>query len=96
MKRGAIIVNVSRGGLVDTDAATEALESGQLGGLALDVYEHEGEDGCIFSCRNVGISVCVSFRGVPLLAGSAEISCMGGQSNMTQMGTLVASTRGRS
>ena len=43
MKRGAIIVNVSRGGLVDTDAATDALESGQLGGLALDVYEHEGE-----------------------------------------------------
>ncbi|EIE23378.1 hypothetical protein COCSUDRAFT_28806 [Coccomyxa subellipsoidea C-169] len=42
MKRGAIIVNVSRGGLVDTDAATDALESGQLGGLALDVYEHEG------------------------------------------------------
>lgn len=42
MKRGAIIVNVSRGGLVDTDAATDALETGQLGGLALDVYEHEG------------------------------------------------------
>ena len=35
-------MNVSRGGLVDTDAATDALETGQLGGLALDVYEHEG------------------------------------------------------
>ena len=35
-------MNVSRGGLVDTDAATDALEAGQLGGLALDVYEHEG------------------------------------------------------
>lgn len=43
MKRGAIIVNVSRGGLVDTEAATDAIESGQLGGLALDVYEHEGD-----------------------------------------------------
>ncbi|KAK9832600.1 hypothetical protein WJX81_002765 [Elliptochloris bilobata] len=42
MKPGAIIVNVSRGGLVDTDAACNALESGQLGGLACDVYEHEG------------------------------------------------------
>ncbi|BDA47224.1 2-hydroxyacid dehydrogenase homolog [Coccomyxa sp. Obi] len=42
MKRGAVIVNVSRGGLVDTDAAMDALETGQLGGLALDVYEHEG------------------------------------------------------
>ena len=44
MKHGAIIVNVSRGGLLDTLAACDALESGQLGGLALDVYEHEGTD----------------------------------------------------
>lgn len=42
MKHGAIIVNVSRGGLVDVDAAMDALETGQLGGLALDVYEQEG------------------------------------------------------
>lgn len=42
MKPGAIIVNVSRGGLIDTDAACNALESGQLGGMACDVYEHEG------------------------------------------------------
>ena len=42
MRPGAIIVNVSRGGLVDVDAAMDALESGQLGGLAMDVYEQEG------------------------------------------------------
>ncbi|CAL5224887.1 g7646 [Coccomyxa viridis] len=42
MQPGAIIVNVSRGGLVDVDAAMDALESGQLGGLAMDVYEQEG------------------------------------------------------
>jgi len=40
-KRGAILVNTSRGGLVDTEAATEALKTGQLGGLAIDVYEQE-------------------------------------------------------
>eukprot|EP00884_Botryococcus_braunii_P010134 jgi/Botrbrau1/19121/Bobra.0077s0034.1 len=42
MKDGAMIINVSRGALVDTDAAIEALESAKLGGLAIDVYEHEG------------------------------------------------------
>ena len=41
MKRGCILVNTSRGGLVDTEAAVEALKTGQLGGLALDVYEQE-------------------------------------------------------
>lgn len=41
MKRGALLVNTSRGGLIDTKAAIEALKKGQLGGLALDVYEEE-------------------------------------------------------
>ncbi|TWI66354.1 D-lactate dehydrogenase [Pseudoduganella lurida] len=40
-KRGCILVNTSRGGLIDTHAATEALKTGQLGGLAIDVYEQE-------------------------------------------------------
>jgi D-lactate dehydrogenase len=41
MKRGALLINTSRGGLVDTEAAIEALKSGQLGGIAIDVYEQE-------------------------------------------------------
>lgn len=41
LKPGALVVNTSRGGLLDTAAALDALEAGRLGGLALDVYEHE-------------------------------------------------------
>ncbi len=43
MKRGALLVNTSRGGLLDTEAAIESLKTGHLGGLALDVYEQEGD-----------------------------------------------------
>ena len=43
LKRGAMLVNTSRGALIDTPAAIEALKSGQIGALALDVYEEEGD-----------------------------------------------------
>jgi D-lactate dehydrogenase len=41
MKDGVMLINTSRGALVDTRAVIEALKSGKLGALGLDVYEEE-------------------------------------------------------
>src|SRR5882757_6547742 len=51
LKRGAFIVNTGRGSLLDTEALVSALESGVLGGAALDVLE--GEEGIFYAdCRS--------------------------------------------
>lgn len=41
MKPGAIVINTGRGKLMRTDEVIMALKSGKLGGVGLDVYEHE-------------------------------------------------------
>jgi len=41
MKPGAVLLNTSRGGVVDTAAVITALKQGRLGGLGIDVYEEE-------------------------------------------------------
>ncbi len=41
LRPGSVLVNCSRGALIDLDAAHKALQDGQLGGLGLDVYDPE-------------------------------------------------------
>lgn len=43
MKPGAMLINTSRGGLVDTEAAIKGLKSKKIGALGLDVYEQESD-----------------------------------------------------
>lgn len=43
MKRGAMLINTSRGGVIDTRAVIDALKAGHLGSLGIDVYEEEGD-----------------------------------------------------
>ena len=42
MRPGSVLVNLSRGGVVDEDALRDALVEGRLAGAAVDVHEHEG------------------------------------------------------
>jgi D-3-phosphoglycerate dehydrogenase len=55
LKDGALIVNVSRGGLIKEDDLVEALNSGKLGGVALDVFQVEPlpSSSSLRKCQNV-------------------------------------------
>ncbi len=43
MKKGVVIINTSRGGLIDAEALTEGIKTKQVGAACLDVYEEESE-----------------------------------------------------
>ncbi|WP_343063963.1 D-glycerate dehydrogenase [Haloechinothrix aidingensis] len=74
MREHALLVNTARGGVVDTDALVAALRAGEIGGAALDVFEHEPRvDPRLLELDNVVLT--------PHIASA-------GQSTRDRMGTL--------
>jgi len=71
MHKGAVIVNTSRGGIIDEAALAEALKAGVIGGAGIDVFEHEPPkpDNPLFSLPNVVLG--------PHVAGVTEGSMKG-------------------
>jgi D-3-phosphoglycerate dehydrogenase len=53
VKNGAIIINASRGGLVDETALKLFLDSGKIGGAGLDVFAEEPYKGALLGCDSV-------------------------------------------
>ena len=80
-KRGAFLVNVARGGVVDQEALCEALVSGQLGGAGLDVTDPEPlpDENPLWLAPNLLVSPHFagggSKAGVARLVASAVESC---------------------
>ncbi len=58
MKPNALLINVARGDIVNTDALVDALNSGHLGGAAIDVYDEEPPraDHPLLACEQVILS----------------------------------------
>jgi D-3-phosphoglycerate dehydrogenase len=57
MKKTAIVINTSRGGIIDEDAAYELLKNGELGGLGLDAFEIEPPTNSpLFELNNVVVT----------------------------------------
>ena len=70
MKQGAILLNLSRGYVVDLPALAGALESGRLGGAAVDVYPQEPAAGdASFTCELAGKPNVIM---TPHIGGSTE------------------------
>lgn len=77
MKQGAILINTSRGPVVDSQAVADALNSGHLAALGTDVFEVEppvAEDHPFFTAKNVVATPHVAFATLESLNRRAEIT----------------------
>ena len=79
MRRGSILINPSRGGIVDEDAVVNALRSGQLGGAAIDV----------FAIEPVSATAGARFLNAPNLIATPHIAGITKESN-ARVGAMTA------
>jgi D-3-phosphoglycerate dehydrogenase len=100
MKRGAILINMARAGLVDESALHAALATGHLGGAGLDVYSDEAPEGPLPSFDNVvftphlGGSTEDALRRVALEAARHVVVALDGQLPETTLNSEVWRSRG--
>ncbi|WP_339627507.1 phosphoglycerate dehydrogenase [uncultured Maribacter sp.] len=69
MKKGAMLINLSRGFVVDIDALAEGLKSGHIGGAAIDVYPDEPASNGEFHTKLQGFANVIL---TPHVGGSTE------------------------
>ena len=75
MKKGAVIINTARGGLIDENAAYELLKSGHLGGLGLDAFEAEPPGPSpLFTLENVAATPHTGAHTTEATAAMADLS----------------------
>jgi (S)-sulfolactate dehydrogenase len=72
MRRGAVLINAARGGVVDEAALCESLRTGHLGGAALDVFAREPVDA----------AAGAMFAGIPNLILTPHIAGVTEESNV--------------
>jgi phosphoglycerate dehydrogenase-like enzyme len=77
MKTGSILINTSRGAIVDENALIDALKNGRLAGAGLDVFTHEplAKDSPLRTLNNVILSPHIGWTVQEVFEEFAEIAC---------------------